>query len=145
MNVVKILEVRYVLVGAGNVAFTLAAFWVLNHFWGNEIGLQSAYWVSASIGLVNGFIWQRALVWRSKTAWHREFPKFLLLNIAIAAANSTLLHLFVTVLGFETYLTQFSITIALVLSSFVVSRFWVFRNGEAKRIETELLLKRGEG
>jgi putative flippase GtrA len=144
MNLVKILEIRYVLVGAGNVVFTLVAFWLVNNFWGNDIGLQSAYWLSAGLGVVNGFIWQRALVWRSKTAWHREFPKFLLLNFVIAVANSFLLHLFVTLLGCETYLSQILITIVLVATSFVVSRFWVFRTSDSIPLETELKLQRRE-
>lgn len=118
---------RYVIVGVYNVAFTLGVFWLLDHFWGAEIGVQTVYWTSAVLGVINGFIAQRLFVWRSTGAWHGELVKFFALNAAVSTVNSFLLFLTVTLWHLAAFPSQVVITGLLTLTSFLVSRNWVFR------------------
>jgi putative flippase GtrA len=119
--------VRFLLVGGYNVAFTLAVFWLLDHFWGETIGVQAVYWTSAVLGVVNGFIAQRLFVWKSRGAWRGELVKFFVLNAAVSAVNSLLLFLTVTLWHLPAFPSQVVITGLLTLTSFFVSRNWVFR------------------
>ncbi len=119
--------VRFVIVGVYNVAFTLAVFWLLDHFWGAVIGVQAVYWTSAVLGVINGFIAQRLFVWRSTGAWHGQLVKFFAMNAAVSAVNSLLLFVTVTLWHLPAFPSQVAITGLLTLTSFFVSRNWVFR------------------
>lgn len=120
---------RYLIVGGGNVAFTLAVFWLFDRLWTDTIGVQAVYWSSSLIGIINGFIWQRILVWRSTGSWRKEFLKFVVVNLAVSIANSGLLFLTVTLIGWPAFLSQVAITAVLVLTTFLINRAWVFRAG----------------
>jgi putative flippase GtrA len=119
-------SVRYLFVGAYNVLFTLAAFWLLETLWGDDVGVQAVYWVSALLGVLNGFISQRLFVWRSRGAWHGELLKFLAVNVIVALANSALLFLTVTLWGLPAFPSQVAITAVLVVLAFFANRTWVF-------------------
>lgn len=121
---------RYLIVGGFNVCFTLAVFWVLDRLYSDVIGVQAVYWISALLGIANGFIWQRLLVWRSRNSWRGEFVRFLVVNIGTSITNSLLLLLAVEVAGFEAFPSQVVITGLLVISSFLLTRVWVFRRTE---------------
>jgi putative flippase GtrA len=123
--------IRYLVVGGCNVCFTLAVFWVLDRLYSDTIGVQGVYWVSASLGIANGFIWQRLLVWRSRNSWRREFLRFLALNLGVSLANSLLLLVAVEVAEFEAFPSQVVITAVLVITSFLLARLWVFSKNDS--------------
>lgn len=123
--------IRYLAVGGFNVGFTLAVFWLLDRLYSAVIGVQAVYWASAIISIISGFIWQRLLVWRSKARWHREFLKFLVLNLTLSATNSLLLFVAVSLLRYPAFPSQVVFTAGLVMLSFVITRTWVFRIGSA--------------
>jgi putative flippase GtrA len=127
-------SVRYVIVGAYNVAFTLAVFWLLDTVWGESIGVQAVYWISAATGIVNGFIFQKIFVWKSGARWRGELVKFIALNVLVSLVNSFLLFVTVTLWELPAFPSQIFITGALVLTSFFVNRHWVFSRAS---IETE--------
>lgn len=119
---------RYLLVGGFNVGFTLAVFWLLDRSFSSTIGVQPVYWVSALLGIANGFVWQRVFVWRSENGWRREFTRFLILNLSISAANSLLLFVAVSKLRFDAFPSQVVITAVLVVATFLLTRGWVFKS-----------------
>ncbi|KQZ84827.1 hypothetical protein ASD56_00030 [Microbacterium sp. Root166] len=119
-------SVRYLFVGVYNVLFTLAAFWLLDTLWGALVGVQTVYWTSALLGIVNGFISQRLFVWRSKGAWRGELLRFLVVNVIVAIANSALLFVTVTLWGLPAFPSQVAITAVLVVLAFFANRTWVF-------------------
>lgn len=121
--------IRYLVVGGYNVLFTLAVFWVLDHFFASQLGVQGVYWISAVLGIINGFIWQRLFVWRSRNRWHLEFLRFLVMNLATSVVNSLLLLLTVQIGGLPAFPSQVVITGVLVIASYIVARTWVFRGG----------------
>ncbi len=121
-------KIRYLGIGALNVGFTLFVFWLLDRLYSATIGVQAVYWISAFLGIVNGFIWQRLLVWRSRNHWHSEFARFLALNLATAVTNSALLFLAVDIAGLFAFPSQVGITAVLVVLSYLLSRNWVFRH-----------------
>lgn len=118
---------RYLTVGGLNVGFTLAVFWILDRLYSASIGVQGVYWISAALGIANGFIWQRILVWRSQNRWHTEFLRFLSVNLLTSVANSLLLFLAVDVAHLVAFPAQVGITGLLVVLSFLLARGWVFR------------------
>lgn len=120
---------RFIAVGIYNVAFTLAVFWLLDHLWGALIGVQAVYWTSAVIGVINGFLAQRLLVWRSRGAWRGELAKFAIMNASVSAINSLLLFVMVTLWGLPSFPSQVAITAVLTTCTFFVGRSWVFRTG----------------
>jgi putative flippase GtrA len=107
-------------------------FWVLDRLYSDLIGVQGVYWISAALGITNGFIWQRLLVWRSSSSWRGEFARFLAVNIAISVTNSALLLVAVEVAGFPAFPSQLVITAFLVVGTFFLSRAWVFRKPSAE-------------
>lgn len=116
----------YLIVGAYNVAFTLAVFWLLDQVWGSRVNIQVIYWTSAVLGVINGFFFQRIFVWRSRGRWHRELVRFGIVNAAVAVANSLLLALTVTTWGLPAFPAQVVITAVLVVATFFANRRWVF-------------------
>lgn len=129
--------VRYLLVGGFNVGFTLAVFWILDRLYSATIGVQAVYWISAVVGIANGFAWQRLVVWRSRNRWHAEFFRFLTLNLVVSVTNSLILLLAVEVLRFEAFPSQVVITGVLVIASFLLSRGWVFRSGRTSDVQPD--------
>ena len=123
---------RYLAVGGYNVAFTLAVFWLLDTLFTGPLGVQGVYWVSALLGIVNGFIFQRIFVWRSRNRWHSEFVRFLLMNLTTSVVNSFLLYLVVQLGRFPAFPSQVVITGILVVASFFIARTWVFRSGTTR-------------
>ncbi|WP_454169931.1 GtrA family protein [Microbacterium paulum] len=117
---------RYLIVGGYNTLFTLAVFWVLDRLWGAALGVQPVYWISAVVGILNGFLTQRIFVWRVRGAWRRELAKFAVVNLVVAVLNSLLLFVTVTLLGLPTFPTQVAITSVLIILAFFANRHWVF-------------------
>lgn len=131
------LGARYIVVGAYNTLFTLAVFWVLDSLWGSQLGVQLVYWISAVLGIVNGFVSQRVFVWRVQGAWRRELAKFVVVNLLVALANSAMLLVAVTLWRFPAFPSQVVITAVLVVLAFFANRHWVFARkpeGHAKRL-----------
>lgn len=127
MNRLSWQAVRYLVIGGLNVGFTLTVFWILDREFSSSIGVQPVYWISALLGIANGFVWQRIFVWRSGNRWHHEFAKFLVLNLSVSAANSLLLYVAVSLLQFDAFPSQVVITGALVVTTFLLARGWVFK------------------
>lgn len=122
---------RYLIVGGLNVGFTLTVFWILDRLFSETIGVQPVYWISALLGIANGFVWQRLLVWRSHGQWHFEFLRFLAMNLATSVANSLLLYLAVELARFDAFPSQVVITAILVVFTFLLTRSWVFGRADA--------------
>lgn len=129
--------VRYLIVGAYNTLFTLAVFWVLDTLWGETLGVQAVYWISALLGIVNGFVSQRIFVWRSQGAWHGELFKFFVVNVLVALANSGLLFLTVTLGGLPAFPSQVGITAVLVVLAFFTNRKWVFGSRPVEPVDED--------
>lgn len=129
--------IRYLVVGGFNVGFTLVVFWILDRLYSAAIGVQPVYWISAVLGIANGFIWQRLLVWRSRNRWHTEFLRFLTVNIITSLSNSLLLYLAVGLAKFAAFPSQVVITGLLVVMSFFLARSWVFRGSGIRAKQTE--------
>ena len=127
----KLRGIRYLLVGGFNVGFTLAVFWLLDMLYSATIGVQAVYWISALLGISNGFVWQRLLVWRSRNRWHAEFLRFLALNLVTSVTNSVMLYVAVDLARFYAFPSQVVITAILVVLSFLLARSWVFRSTQA--------------
>lgn len=120
--------VRYLFVGTANVCVTYGIFSVFTFLFLNSWGIQGVYWVSSLLGIINGFYWQRRVVWKSDQRWQNQFLRFALVNIFVSGINAFLLYFFVTKLENNPYLAQAIITISLVIISFFITKIWVFRN-----------------
>ena len=118
--------IRYLIVGIYNVGFTYVAFSLLFLCCEKYIGIQWVYWISAVLGIVNGFLFQKTFVWRVQGSWKRQILKFVLLNLIVSAVNSLALFFFVTKSMLNPYITQLLITLVLVVCSYFISKLWIF-------------------
>lgn len=120
--------VRYLLVGVYNVGFTFFIYSMLLFLVGATAHIQLIYWISALLGIINGFIFQKRFVWKDKQGWKSQIVKFLTLNLCISGLNSVALFVFVTQMRLNPYVSQLTITLVLIIFSYFVSRYWVFKN-----------------
>lgn len=121
--------IRYLIVGIYNVGFTYLAFSLLFLIYEKYIGIQWVYWISAVLGIVNGFFFQKTFVWRVKGSWKKQIAKFVLMNLVVSAINSLALFILVTKLMLNPYITQLLITLVLVICSYFISKLWIFKRG----------------
>lgn len=124
---------RFLVIGVLNVGFTLSLFSLLSLNFEHSVNIQVIYWASSLIGIINGFIWQRVLVWKKKSNWKSEFVKFITLNLAISCINSALLALLVQLWGWSSIPSQILITVVLVTISFIANKFWVFTSQNSSK------------
>lgn len=118
---------RFLVIGVLNVGFTLCVFSLLSLNFEHTVNIQVIYWTSSLIGIINGFIWQRVLVWKAHSNWKTEFVKFVILNLAISCINSALLALLVQLWGWQSIPSQIFITAVLVAFSYIANKLWVFK------------------
>lgn len=128
--------IRYSAVGVANTGFTFGLFVVFQLTISSFVGLQATYWLAAVIGIGNGFLWQRLLVWKNSKVAVSVVVRFFAVNLSVSAINSLLLELFVSRLTWEPIPAQFVITVTLVPLSFLVLKYWVFRK-ENKELAQE--------
>lgn len=128
---------RYLIIGTANVCVTYGLFSLFTFLFLDSWGIQGVYWGSSLLGLINGFYWQRRVVWKSHQRWQNQFLRFALVNIAVSCANAFLLYQFVTKGGTDPYLSQAIITIFLVIVSFLITKIWVFRNRSSANASME--------
>lgn len=131
--------VRYLFIGFANVCVTYGIFSLFTFLFLNSMGIQGVYWISSLLGIINGFYWQRRVVWKNDQPWRNQFIRFAFVNITVSGLNAFLLYVFVTKIGNNPYLSQAIITICLVISSFFITKIWVFRN---RLVSNDLLEKK---
>ena len=122
-------EVRFLLAGGWNTVFGLGVFAFLQLTVGDVIGYPAVLTISTVIAVLQSHLIQRRFVWHSTLRYGTELLRFSSVYVVQYAANLALLALAVEVMELPVVPSQVAITAVLIVSSYVVHRFWTFRRG----------------
>ena len=121
-------SLRYLVVGGWNFAFGYGVFALgyalLNGTWPDWAIAAAA----AVLGITMSFLTHRALTYRSRGCWWREYLRFYVVYGGQSLANVLLVWLLVTRLGCNAYAVQLVLNLALVVVSYWAHRLYSFRN-----------------
>jgi putative flippase GtrA len=121
-------EVRFLLAGGWNTVFGLGVFAFLQLTVGDVIGYPAVLTISTVIAVLQSHLIQRRFVWHSTLPYGTELLRFSSVYVVQYAANLALLALAVEVMELPVVPSQVAITAVLIVSSYVVHRFWTFRH-----------------
>ena len=114
---------RFVMVGLSNTVITLGAYAAL-------IGLGVFYVIAGvigwTLGIVNGYFWNRTWTFRAGAHQHELLVKYTAVGLGGLLLNSGLLALAVDVLGVSKLAGQVVVLPIVMLSSFAANRYWTF-------------------
>jgi putative flippase GtrA len=116
--------VRFVLVGGSNTLITLLVYSVALHL---GVWYPIAAGLGYAAGIVNGYTWNRTWTFETGTFHLPEFSRYVVVQVGGLGANVLGLTLAVEILGMGK-LTGELVTLApIVLVSFILNRWWIFR------------------
>lgn len=119
--------IRYVIVGAWNTFFGIAAFAVLWVLLRDTVRYGWVLLIAQIVAVLQAYYSQRTFVWRSRGSWIPELGRFALVYIATYFANLGLLAACVEWLRWQVLPSQIGITFLFVAVTFFVNRTWTFR------------------
>ena len=132
-------EVRYLVFGGLNTAFSFGLFTVallVLHEWGVPGDYAIAITFSWIVSNVTSFVLQRRFVFKGTGHPLREFVKFTSVTFGSFLANLALSWFSAEVLGFtgavEKLISQFIVTVILVVATYVLHRTFSFRSSGAE-------------
>jgi putative flippase GtrA len=114
---------RFLVVGLGNTLIGLASYGLLLEL-GVSYALAGA--IAWTLGTLNGYHWNR--IWTFSRADHRAamMTKYLLVGLLGLILNSSLLVLFVAVIGVDEFVAELAALPFVALITFGLNRFWTF-------------------
>lgn len=122
------MALRFLVVGGWNFLFGYGSFaglyWLQNGRWPDW--LISA--VATVLGITMSFVTHRYVTYRSAGCWWREYLRFYVVYGVQSAVNLGLIVLLVTHLGFNAYVVQLLITVALTATSFWAHKLYSFKS-----------------
>jgi putative flippase GtrA len=141
LSVTRRPEVRYLVVGGLNTAFSYALFTVallILHGWGVPGDYAIAITFSWIISNLTSYLLQRRFVFERTRRPIREFVKFTSVTFGSFLANLALSWFSVSVLGFddavEKLVSQLIVTVVLVVATYVLHRSFSFRERDAEPV-----------
>lgn len=121
---------RFLVVGGWNFAFGYAAFAV--PYW--MFAGRCPDWLIAAFAAVAGitmsFVTHRFFTYRSHGVWWREYLKFYVVYGVQSLLNVVLIWMLVTKLGFNAYVIQLVVALALTFGSYWAHKKFSFRRRE---------------
>ena len=133
-------EIRYLVVGGLNTAFSYGLFTVallVLHGWGVPGDYAIAITFSWLVSNLTSFLLQKRFVFRGHGRPLREFLKFTSVTFGAFIANLGLSTFSVAVLGFtgqvEKLISQLVVTVLLVVATYILHRFFSF--GAPRKVE----------
>jgi putative flippase GtrA len=119
-------SLRFLSVGFWNTCFSLGLFTSLLKFV-PELNVQVVLFITFSVGTLQSHFMQRNLVWKSTASYKVEFNKFLLTSALLYLCNAFLLEFASRYTSLSHLQIQVVVTFLLVVSSFFIQKFFVFR------------------
>jgi putative flippase GtrA len=117
--------VKFGIVGASNTLLSLAVYAVLLKGFGMEYLLASA--IGYAVGIVNGFLWNRAWTFRGHVGDALTPVRWGVVQGCGLAANLGLVYVFVHDADLDKLLGQACATAIVVVFTFIANRAWTFR------------------
>jgi putative flippase GtrA len=123
-------ETRYIIIGIWNTLFAITIFAIIHILFSRKITLTETLTIAFVFGVVQSFATQKKFVWRSSEKVSAEFPKFLLVSTLQYIANVLLLKTLTSRFNANPITSQIFVTAALILITYLVLKFWVFKVAE---------------
>jgi putative flippase GtrA len=120
-------EARYISVGVWNTFFAMAIFVVIQIAFSDVLTVTEGLTTAFVLGVIQSFATQKKYVWRSSEKVSEEFPKFLLISTLQYLSNVVLLRILTLRFNMNVILSQILIASALILITYLVLKFWVFK------------------
>lgn len=120
-------EARYIVVGIWNTFFFMAIFVVIQLAFSKVLTVTESLTIAFVFGVIQSFATQKRYVWRSPKKVVDEFPQFLLMSSTQYLVNVILLRIFTLRFNMNVILSQIMIASVLVLITYLVLKFWVFK------------------
>jgi putative flippase GtrA len=116
---------KFAVVGVGNTIVTLVSYAILLALGVNYLIAAPVAW---ALGLLSGYTWNR--IWTFDRAEHQMslMARYYAVGLLGLALNTGLLALLVSVAGFSELPAELVVLPAVVLTTFAVNRYWVFRH-----------------
>lgn len=119
--------IKFCLVGGSNTLITLLFFYMFNKI------LSINYMISSILGylcgMLNSFVLNK--LWTFRNNEKRLFPqliKFIFVNSTSLGINLLLMYIFINKLHFDSMASQIIATGFTIISNYIGSRFWVFKD-----------------
>jgi putative flippase GtrA len=124
-------KTRFLIIGAWNTLFGLAAFALANATVGRHWGYVASVTLMFAVAIPQAHLAQRLLVWRSHAPYLPELFRFSWVFAVAYVVNVAFLAFGVEVLHTATLLTQVVISGVIAVSTYVIHRSWTFRHRRA--------------
>ncbi|ACV64800.1 GtrA family protein [Desulfofarcimen acetoxidans DSM 771] len=116
--------IKFSIVGVINTIISFILYYIL-------ISININYLISSilsySIGMINSFLLNKYWVFIKKSTTHKHyFIKFIIVNIFTLSINSMLLYIFVSKFNINLLLSQFFVTLLVLMINFWGNKFWTF-------------------
>lgn len=115
--------IKFALVGGSNTVLTVGTYALLVELSVFYVLAGVAGW---SVGLINGYTWNRIWTFRAGSHEHELLAKYSAVAVLGLTLNSLLLLLVVDVAGASKIIGQVVVLPVVMLSSFAANRFWTF-------------------
>jgi putative flippase GtrA len=120
-------EVKYLAVGAWNTAISWLVFLLVQLLFVPPLTNLESVLITYLVSVANSYGMQRAFVWKSKSKYRTEFPKFIVVSGIQLLLNLLLIRLFVDHMDYPAITTQLVITIFLIGLTYVALKNWTFK------------------
>jgi len=129
-------QLRFVAVGVWNTIFAYGVWASLQFLLGARLDYLVILVLAWPIAVLNAFVCQRRLVFRSTGPIRTELPRFSTVYVASLAASLVLLPILLQVLPFNIYVIQAGFTVAVVILSYLAHRSFSFGTKSARSPST---------
>lgn len=119
-------EFRFLVAGAWNTLFGYLAFLVVYAIAGEEVHIGIVLSISYAISLVQAYLVQRLLVFRSTGAVRREFGRFALASLVIFLANLAALPVALHLTDISAPILQGGFVIVSTIASYLAHKHYSF-------------------
>lgn len=118
---------RYLAIGLWNTLAGYAIFAGLYLVIGPQVGYMVTALISHVLAVVQSFLTQRHLVFRSQGNWWAEYLRFNLAHLGSLLTGLALLPILVELIGFTPLIAQVLSTLLIVVISYFVHQHFTFR------------------
>lgn len=118
--------VRFIAIGVWNTVFAYAVWAALQAAFGDRLHYLLVLLISWPLAVLNAYVCQRRLVFRSTGSIRTEMPRFCVVYLITLAANLLLLPVLLQILQMSIYLVQAAFTVAVVVLSYWAHRSFSF-------------------
>jgi glycosyltransferase involved in cell wall biosynthesis len=126
-------KLLYLVIGGWNTLFGFlafsAAYWLLVENAG--VPYYVAFVASYALATLNAYWGYKLVVFRTRTKFLREFPRFAIVYVVALGVNLVVFPWLTSTLGLNPYLSQAIFTVALVVGTYIVNRRFSFRQDES--------------